>query len=168
MSSWLDNIAAEHGEEEDEEESEEEVPPVEVPEPLKNEPVVQQLVILDAGDSLAASEAADAKRLEEDDNGSEVSCDSVTRPGFVGPLSPAMTNFASAAKEMFRNQERAYVGAIIGLRRSLNATLRSTSQPIQIVGEIGKLSNEAKKKFGVLSERIAGLRPLHQLVDSRE
>ena len=189
MSSWLDNLAA-HVEEEEEEESPERVPtsttteqkdsnqPQTPAEPSVSQEEVQKPENSEKIPSTPISE--NPKQIEEKSETQKIE-QPVSTPipetspkekakqnPYSGPISKEMKKVDTALHNVEKRQEFLYASSMIKTRSSLDYSLEKTSKPIQTIGGLGKVSNEAKQKYDFLQRKIMSISPLCSVTPKSE
>lgn len=162
MSSWLDNIAAQHGEEE-EDGDEVEIAPV----PATPAAAAPQLVVVDPAAAPDPSpDAPESTICYDEDTKSEISMDKPHRPPFTGNPSGTMRNFAKGVDVAVKCEESAYVQSLLKVRRALGLVLTGTAKQMQAVGDSVKQANDAKAKYSRLKTVIMGMNAPCGLVEA--
>ena len=162
MSSWLDNIAAQHGEEE----SDGDDAPI-APVAVQPQTPAPQIVVVDASAPPdPAAETPESAAAYDEDTKSEISVDHPHRPAFKGNPSGTMKDFAKGVDAARKSEETAYVQVLLKIRRALTTVLAGTSKQMQAVGDSVKQSNDAKAKYQKLKSVIMAMNPPCGLVDA--
>lgn len=149
MSNWLDNLVAQQGGLIEEEEEEDNAPVVvkglAVQEKEESKPEKQQPETVEKKEQIVEEkkEAVEEREME-----------------YSGKITKEMYHFNNSANELLKRQESAYCKSMLQTRKNLDKVINKTSLPIQAIGGLGKISNEAKCKYSDIEKKIMEIQPI--------
>jgi hypothetical protein len=168
MTSWLDNLAAQHGGEESEEED---VPQQEAPKPVQpTEAPTETMTATESTDNTETmrkevlEQAAETAAPGTEDVEAEASVSPPADAGYTGPATKRLCRFVKSSESLLKEQESLYVNVMLKMRTALKSVLNDTSKPLRTIGGLGGVSRDAKVKYQKIREVVLGLRPPHPVI----
>lgn len=168
-SSWLENIAAQHGgaEVEEEEEEEDVAPPAPVaqasPQPNNPNESTSEPNTDKTAQQIPSEEVKKESTIEKpqaaqpSDNKSNKPEQTIKKPIYEGPITREQFLFAKSMKKLFKGQENEYCLAMINSRRDFAKMMEYSARPLQNASALSGITSDCKTKYDSLSTKIMGL-----------